>query len=489
MSKGGVARVALGVVLGALLAGTTAVAAHARVEIATDPPPTRSFDAGVHDYALRCDGDPVAVTVGAGSDVEVQIAGRQVGSGSATRTVAADPGQAIVVALRRPGRSRRYHFRCVPPAFPRWDFTRHRRPVHAYYAITPQPGLGVEDAEPIGNHVVLLDRRGVPVWWTSTSKPPFDAKVLPGGRIAYAPADGENAVFHSKGYRIQELDGTVRRVVRVVGSTTDPHDLQRLPNGNFLVLSYKPRAGVDLSAYGGETSETVLDGLIQEIDRRGRVVWQWNSKDYIGLDETGRWFESGVFGNPERDIVHINSVEPVGSRALLISLRHTDAVYKIDRATGKVRWKLGGTPTPESLEVRRDPYGSNPLAGQHDPRLTRNGTITVFDNGTGLDGRAPRAVRYRIRPRAGVARLVGQVEDPGASVSPCCGSARRDREGSWLISWGGVPLISELDPRGRRTFELEFPDRAFSYRGVGAPAGALRIRDIRRGMNEMYGRP
>ena len=45
------------------------------------------------------------------------------------------------------------------------------------------------------------------------------------------------------------------------------------------------------------------------------------------------------------DIVHINAVEPLADGDLLISLRHTDAVYRLDRATGASR-----------MEARRDPY-------------------------------------------------------------------------------------------------------------------------------------
>ena len=61
-----------------------------------------------------------------------------------------------------------------------------------------------------------------------------------------------------------------------------------------------------------------------------------------------------------------------------VSFRHLDAVYSIDRSTGDINWKLGGTETPESLEVKNDPYGDYPLGGQHDARIDRHGNLTVF---------------------------------------------------------------------------------------------------------------
>jgi hypothetical protein len=47
-------------------------------------------------------------------------------------------------------------------------------------------------------------------------------------------------------------------------------------------------------------------------------------------------------------------VEP-DSDGLILSLRHTDAIYRISRSDGNVVWKLGGTTTAESLTVSGDP--------------------------------------------------------------------------------------------------------------------------------------
>ncbi len=177
------------------------------------------------------------------------------------------------------------------------------------------------------------------------------------------------------------------------------------------------------------------------------------------------------------DIVHINAVEPLANGDFLISLRNTDAVYRIDGETGEVEWKLGGTRTQDSLTVHNDPYGSNPLGGQHDIRSLGRGEITIHDNGAGL-GRGPRAVRYRINGPS--AALIDSQTDPRAtSNSFCCGSARYSN-GYWLISWGGLPVITEFAPNNRRTFELTFAP-AFSYRVVGVDS--LKIEDFRVGMN------
>ncbi len=146
-----------------------------------------------------------------------------------------------------------------------------------------------------------------------------------------------------------------------MGTPTDSHDLQMLSNGNALLVSYRPRDGVDLSPWGGPASATVIDGEIQEVDPSGQLVWSWNSKDHIALAETGHWYADNLIPNPSRlpdgrsayDIVHLNSVDAVDN-PLVVSLRHTDAVFGINRASGAVQWKLGGITTPESLQLTGD---------------------------------------------------------------------------------------------------------------------------------------
>ena len=55
------------------------------------------------------------------------------------------------------------------------------------------------------------------------------------------------------------------------------------------------------------------------------------------------------------DILHWNSVEPAGD-SVIASFRHLDAVYKFEKSTGKIVWKLGGTQhVPEPQGSQRTP--------------------------------------------------------------------------------------------------------------------------------------
>ena len=434
-----------------------------------------AFDRTVDDYAIKCLGAPVEVSASVAPGYSVSIDGAAPATGTVQATVPLGENQEFEVTVFRADGSHRYYVRCLPSDFPAWEYTQLKKPSHEDYVVVPTLGASS------GRYVVIFDGHGVPVWWYQTAATPYDAKVLPDGKIGWTrdPTTIE----------IRDLDGTLDRSIQHTGDLSpDIHELQELPNGNLILIAYSVRQHVDLTAFGGGPDDSVYDGVIQEVDPQGNVVWEWNTKDHITLAETGRWYALAASHASEgRDIVHMNAVEPDGENAVLISLRHTDAVYKIDKTTGEVIWKLGGTPTPQSLTVLDDPFGAYPFGGQHDVRLQPDGTITVHDNNSEL-GLPPRAVRYEIDEADHTAKLLEEVTDPLAPSSYCCGSARRSADGSWLMSWGSRSLVTEFNAAGERTFRLEFGGTLFSYRAVSVPDGLLSPGQFRAGMDSMHPR-
>ena len=182
------------------------------------------------------------------------------------------------------------------------------------------------------------------------------------------------------------------------------------------------------------------------------------------------------------DYFHLNSVQPDGD-GLVISARHVDAVYRIDRATGDVTWKLGGTKRPESLHVVGDARDKT-FSGQHDARLLPDGTLTVYDNHT---PGAPRAVRFRIDAAARRAKLLEEVGEPSLVWSPAEGSARRLDGGDWVVSWGATPLVEELAGTNDPTWRLTLA-KGQVYRIQPIPRGTLAATTLRRAMDRMHPR-
>lgn len=437
-----------------------------------------AFDPSVPDYTVKCTGAPLEVSGRLAQGASISVDGGQDQTGDFAASVPLAENQEFGFTLDDGTTASDYHARCLPADFPTWEYGGLRPPSHGFYIVAPTLGAGA------ARYAVIFDNHGVPVWWdTENPAPPSDAKVLPNGTVAW----WSNTAPHGDDYEIHALDGTLLKNFYAATGRTDSHEFQETPNGNYLLISYQPREHVDLTPYGGGADDSVTDAVIEELNPNNESVWSWSTEGHIGLAETGRWWPTALASNP-RDIVHMNAVEPDGNDAILISLRHTDAVYKIDKTTGEVVWKLGGTWTPKSLTVANDPEGAYPLGGQHDVRLQPDGTITVHDNNTNLPG-SPRAVRYEINETTHTATLIEEVTDPLGPSSFCCGSARRSADGSWLMSWGGNSLVTEFNAAGERTFRLGFGGVAFSYRAVAAPDGSLSAAALRAGMDTMHPRP
>jgi Arylsulfotransferase (ASST) len=143
----------------------------------------------------------------------------------------------------------------------------------------------------------------------------------------------------------------------------------------------------DLSSIGGLENDRVWQGIVQELDIESReVLFEWHSLDHVGLDES--YATGSQDGRPGLDYFHVvNSIEVDHDNNLLVSARETSAIYKIDRSTGEIIWRLGGKRSDfEMGEGTR-------FAFQHDARRLPDGTISIFDNGTTVfHGKVPEAV-------------------------------------------------------------------------------------------------
>ena len=469
----------MGIALLLLPAGSAGAATVVR----TSPRLTPSFRDGIPDYTVRCtSGGPVSIEVHAARRTRVKLDGGRVGRGSFEARRSLSPGQAFGFEVRRGKSVRRHLVRCVPADFPTWTVRRTGKPEVKWIVFAPNVSLTSPAGAP---YSVITDSYGVPVWWRRADVGvPVNPTVLPDGTVAWGQFGGQFA--HAEYTRVG-LDGTPLGTLTTVGVGADQHDFQQLPNGNYLMIAYVPRAHVDLTAIGGPRDASVLDGEVQEITPSGNLVWSWRTNDHIGVKETAATGirvakVQGDNGNTF-DLVHLNSVELDGN-SVLISGRHVDAVYRVNLSDGSIAWKLGGTHTRQSLRMTNDSYG---LDGQHDARQWPDGTISVYDNDT-FRGHVPRIARYRIDTRRRTATLVEQVVDPRIGSSPCCGSARRLPHGHWFVAWGGRSVVTELGRRGRPLLTLRIPKPFFTYRAQAVPGNLLTRAMLHAAMDAQYPR-
>ena len=339
---------------------------------------------------------------------------------------------------------------------------------------------------PNPRYVTITDSWGTPVWWVKTKHVPFNMVLFPNDEVAWTRYFGAPmGLLNSEAWEVHRLDGTHVATYKTKGSPVDTHDFERMPNGNYLLETYKERRNVDLSAYGKSKHSNVLDAEIQEETPGGKLVWRWNSKDHIGPEETQVWPNPRVIkmpnGTKAYDLVHLNSLEPDGD-GVIFSARRLNAVYRVSFATKQIDWKLGGSRRPESLTVVGDP-AEQTFVAQHDARLLPDGDLTVFDNRTAVS--APRGVRFRIDLANRTATFISQIHDPKVDFSGAQGSTRVLPGGNWVEDWGSLNPASEITPRGKVVLRMYFKGGG-NYRTTPLPYGRLAASKLRGAMDRMY---
>ena len=70
------------------------------------------------------------------------------------------------------------------------------------------------------------------------------------------------------------------------GLSADGHEFLITPWNTALILAYTT-ATANLTSIGGPADQTVINGVVQEIDiATGKVLFQWNSEDHVPFSES-----------------------------------------------------------------------------------------------------------------------------------------------------------------------------------------------------------
>lgn len=256
------------------------------------------------------------------------------------------------------------------------------------------------------------------------------------------------------------------------GLTTDGHEFLITPWNTALVLSYKT-ATADLTSIGGPADQTVVDGVVQEIDiATGRVLWQWDSAGHVPYAQSEQPLPASA-ATPW-DWFHINAVHFDTNGDLLIDARDTWTTYEVSPLTGTILWQLGGKASSFSLKAAPgtslDDAGEI-FAWQHDPEALGGGVYTVFDDESAGTPEYPvsRVVTVKLDPRTHVATLLSAVDQPEGLVAASQGNAQTTRAGELVVSWGSLPYFSVYAHSGRLLLNAEFPSGVNTYRAYAFP--------------------
>jgi Arylsulfotransferase (ASST) len=256
------------------------------------------------------------------------------------------------------------------------------------------------------------------------------------------------------------------------GLSADGHEFLITPWNTALILSYTT-ATANLTSIGGPADQTVINGVVQELDiATGKVLFQWNSEDHVPFGQSEQPLPASA--STPWDWFHINAVKLDANGNLLIDARDTWTTYEVNPFTGNIVWQLGGKDS--SFKLQAAPGQSLDDAGeifawQHDPEALGNDTYTFFDNESAGTPELPysRAITLKLNPRTKVATLVASDNQPEGLSAASQGNAQTTPEDNLVVGWGILPYFSEFSPSGNLIFNAEFPAGVNTYRAYQFP--------------------
>ncbi|HEY4411693.1 MAG TPA: arylsulfotransferase family protein [Gaiellaceae bacterium] len=316
---------------------------------------------------------------------------------------------------------------------------------------SPAPGhLFLAPSSGPGQHgPLIVDDALQPVWFHPTGLPAmnFRAQTLHGEPVLTwwqaLPGGGLGRGVHVI------ADASYREIARFPaghGMPSDLHELLLTDRGTALVTSLEVRLrGTGLA----------LGGVVQELEvPSARVLFEWRSLDHVAVGES-----YAPVGYPW-DYFHVNAIDVDADGNLLVSARNTWAVYKVNRRTGAVVWRLGGKRSDFALG-----NGAR-FAWQHDARSHNGGqAVSVFDNGV---SRSRGLVLALDTKRMRASGLHEYVHAPSLHAHKL-GSAQLLGNGDVLVGWGTDPHFTEYTAGGGVVMDATLPHGGENYRTLRFP--------------------
>jgi hypothetical protein len=333
------------------------------------------------------------------------------------------------------------------------------------------------DSSTYENGPEIIDNQGNVVWFhpvpAGQEASDFRAQFYDGQPVlTWWQGTGLGGLAQGTDYIYNDHYQQIATVSAGNGLSADGHEFLITPWNTALILAYTT-ATADLTSIGGPADQTVIDGVVQEIDiRTGQVLFQWNSADHVPYNAS----EQPLPASPTTpwDWFHINAVHLAWDGSLLIDARNTWATYDVSRHTGTVNWVLGGkdsTFTVQAAPGQTLDSAGEIFAWQHDPEQVGPNTFTWFDNdssGTPLLP-ASRAVTVRVNYRDKTATLVASDSQPEALSAGSQGDAQTTLNRDLFVGWGALPYFSEFSPSGQLLFNAGFPTGVNTYRAYRLP--------------------
>ncbi len=341
---------------------------------------------------------------------------------------------------------------------------------------------------------LIMDNEGNPFWFRPLSTPnlmnsDFRVQQLNGqpvltfwqGTLAtppgYTNAPGGSSEPGSCYYILDNTYAVVTTVSAQEGFTSDIHEFLLTPNNTALFLSTKT-VPMDLTPYGGPKKGYIQDFAIQEVDlQTNALIFFWDALDHIPLTDSFEPASSATSSGNIWDAYHCNSIGLTTTDGdIILSGRNTWTIYKINKATGNIVWRLGGKQSSFTIQSGAE------FSWQHDARflsstLTTN-TISMFDDNCCEGDTVPPGTPYahglvlQLDLNAMTASLqTSYYHDPLINVSSQ-GNVQTLSNGNKFVGWGQSQYYSEFAAAGNTAatpslnllYDVQIPGNNYTYR-------------------------
>lgn len=278
---------------------------------------------------------------------------------------------------------------------------------------------------------------------------------------------GRYGVGYGQGhYKI--VDTRYEQITQVFGHQGlqgDLHEFFLTPQGSAIFTCYGQASG-RIRVGGSVRTVPYYYGVVQEVDvATGKLLWFWRTDRHVPLSYS---YAEPIVNKPGYvwDYFHLNGValDPNDGNVIVCS-RNTSTVYKVNRRSGRIMWRLGGKHSDFHMgRGTRFNY-------QHDVNLYPGGVMTVFDNGGGppqFEAHS-RALVLAVDEKRRRVRLVHAFHHQPPVYSDALGSVRPLGGGNWFVGWGRGTAFSAYSNSGEVLLDGHLDPASSSYRAFLQP--------------------
>ena len=314
-------------------------------------------------------------------------------------------------------------------------------------------------------YLTIIDNLGEVVWYSpAPSTDEFDVRQLPDGNLFMQAQPPLNRFL-----KLNMLGETVQTWAPPTNYPINDHEGVVTDHGTILYLSDVARPVANFPSNATNSTAALIntnvdDNPVVEISATdGSLLHAWSPLDL--LDPARVTYLTYTFKTSFGvDNEHGNAViEDPTDESLIVSLRNQNAVFKLSRSTGQLKWILGAHENwgPNLLPYLLTPSGT-PFEwnyGQHAPELTPQHTLLLYDDGNFranpfnppvLDqNNYSRAVEYNIdETNLAVSQVWDSTPVAGDRLfTPAVGDADwLPKTGNILVTYGLISYVNGAHP-------------------------------------------